>query len=104
MTSHGGTASTRASSSLSAAFAARQERHLMVSGRFNAVAGSRIALPLEFDDGDDDGDDDAGDGKSVAASIASYAPSLHPSLAGSVLSKACSESTIGAGDQVRRGA
>jgi hypothetical protein len=41
------------------------------------------------------------DSLSVAASILSHAPSLHPSLAASgvALSRACSETTIGAGDQ-----
>jgi hypothetical protein len=29
-------------------FAARQERHLITSGRFNATSASRVALPLEF--------------------------------------------------------
>ena len=37
--------------------------------------------------------------QSVAQSVVSHAPSLHPSIAGkSVVSMACSESTIGAGD------
>eukprot|EP01052_Picozoa_sp_SAG31_P018306 SAG31_NODE_1292_length_8967_cov_2.998985_7_plen_233_part_00 len=81
------------------AFFARQERHLEQSGRrLNATASSRRAVPL----GDDSLDqllDNHDDNASIAASsVASRAPSLHPSVVGSVAS-ACSESTIGAGDE-----
>jgi hypothetical protein len=47
----------------------------------------------------EDAELDGGDGVSVAGSVLSYAPSLHPSMAGSAVSKACSENTIGAGDE-----
>lgn len=75
--------------SWSSGFTARSERSLERTGRANAAASSRVtAALLESVDTADD------DGRSVAVSIA---PSLHPSL-GSVRSMACSESTIGAGD------
>ena len=43
-------------------------------------------------------DDEAWDEAASATSSASRAPSLHPSIAGTAVSVACSEDTIGAGD------
>lgn len=78
-------------------FQARQEAHLAKTGRGNATAASRRAASLPNLDDDDAGDAD--DGRSAGGrSVASHAPSLHPSMAGSVMSMACSETTIGAGD------
>jgi hypothetical protein len=90
-------------------FTARQEAHLLKQGRSNAVSASRTAVAWDgaaaggrgdenYDDDDDD-DDGADGGASTAPSTAmSMAPSLHPSMAGSTVSRACSEATIGAGD------
>ena len=102
--------STRSTTSISSASAssgnvhsaelvARQDRLLHRTGRSNASAASRCPEPL-FGNDDDDEDGGAGTGSgsgSVASrsSRVSHAPSLHPSVATSL---ACSESTIGAGD------
>jgi hypothetical protein len=79
-------------------FHARQEAHLAKQGRSNATSSSRrrAAMP----DGAAGGDDADGgwDDAASATTTASRAPSLHPSLAGSSISQACSEVTIGAGD------
>jgi hypothetical protein len=86
------------------AFFERQDRHLQRSGqRLNATASSRTAVPMDGDGGGGDGldeplDDSDGQRSSAAGSVVSRASSLHPSLAGSAVSLACSESTIGAGD------
>jgi len=74
-------------------FSERQELLLVKQGRGNATSFSRVAVPMvEMEGGDE------GDAVSVA-SRASKAPSIHPSLAGSIaVSMACSEATIGAGD------
>lgn len=90
-------ASTAASSErvnpLLLSFSERHEAHLCKTGRSNAASASRHAAPMfEVESGED-----GGDGASVA-SRASKAPSIHPSLAGSMVSMACSEATIGAGD------
>ena len=49
-------------------------------------------------DGSGGMDDEAWDEAASATSSASRAPSLHPSMAGTAVSMACSEDTIGAGD------
>lgn len=74
-------------------FVERQEALLVKTGRGNAASASRCVAPMF----EQEGSEDVGDTASVA-SRASKAPSLHPSLAGSVVSMACSETTIGAGD------
>ena len=81
-------------------FDARQEAHLLRQGRSNATSASRATVEWGGDGDDGNGGGDANDdGASVAPSIAaSVAPSLHPSMAGSTVSRACSEVTIGAGD------
>jgi len=48
--------------------------------------------------GDDHDEGDDGTKSMGGRSMMSHAPSLHPSMAGSVVSMACSEVTIGAGD------
>jgi len=83
----------------------RRDELLIKCGRGNATAASRSAVPMdqvlgpEPDDlNDHDGTKSAG-GKSLGG--ASVAPSLHPSVANTRaggMSIACSESTIGAGD------
>ena len=86
--------SRRNSAGHSAAFVKRQERRLLHEGRFNAAASSRrkVPLPLEEEIVDGEGEDD---GTKSVASRTSLAPSMHPSVA---YSMACSETTIGAGD------
>lgn len=76
-------------------FATRQDKHLEVTGRANAVGGSRRKAELVPDD-DEDGAAD--DGASMYSRF-SHAPSLHPSMAGSVRSEACHRESIGAGDE-----
>ena len=78
-------------------FHARQEALLARQGRTNATSSSRqrAAMP--------DGAESAVDGGSQddaasSTTTASRAPSLHPSLAGTAISMACSDATIGAGD------
>ena len=80
----------------SAGMTARQERHLMRKGLSNAARGSRVAVPMPGEDVDDD--EPFGNDGATMASRASRAPSLHPSMAGTTISMACSEHTIGAGD------
>jgi len=74
-------------------FAERQDAAAIRQGRSNATAASRRAVAMP--DFDEDEPDSGHDG---AESSVSRAPSLHPSMAGTVISKACSEVTIGAGD------
>ena len=76
-------------------FAERQDAAAVRQGRANATAGSRRAVetPLVAEP------DDGADGAASVATRFSNAPSLHPSLAGSCVSAACSEVTIGAGDE-----
>ncbi len=74
-------------------FAERQDEALTRQGRHNATAASRHAVAMPDHEDPQDNDDAA----SSAARL-SHAPSLHPSMAGTVVSKACSEFTIGAGD------
>ena len=89
--------SSRQRGGLSSGFVARNDAMLARAGRANAAAGSRVAEPMFDADGGDDADDDD-DGARSVASRASRAPSMHPSMAGTVVSRACSESTVGAGD------
>ena len=82
----------------SAELVARQDRLLHRTGRSNASAASRCPEPMFGNEDDDDEDGGAGTGSGSVASRSSrvsHAPSLHPSVATSL---ACSESTIGAGD------
>ncbi|CAD7931904.1 unnamed protein product [Amoebophrya sp. A25] len=72
----------------------RSEALLIRRGRGNATSSSRRAIVQP--EPDLDGNDH--DGASTTASRWSAAPSLHPSLAGAQ-SVACSEVTIGAGDE-----
>jgi len=60
-----------------------------------------VAISMNDEDGEEgeDGGAEVRDSASAAGSVASKAPSLHPSLAGSTFSMACSETTIGAGDE-----
>ena len=95
------TAGRRNSAGHSAAFVKRQERRLLQEGRYNAAASSRRKVSMQDDDGDDDEaeeeeDEAGGAGAKSVASRASRAPSMHPSVA---YSMACSETTIGAGDE-----
>eukprot|EP00929_Paragymnodinium_shiwhaense_P044046 TRINITY_DN2259_c0_g1_i4.p1 TRINITY_DN2259_c0_g1~~TRINITY_DN2259_c0_g1_i4.p1 ORF type:complete len:247 (-),score=62.55 TRINITY_DN2259_c0_g1_i4:73-813(-) len=82
-------------------FQERQDALLQKTGRGGATKAARRPAPMPFD-GDEEAGDGLDDGQSAAgrsvASRASRAPSLHPSLAGSTYSMACSEATIGAGD------
>ena len=78
-------------------FAERQDMAAIKSGRGNATAASRqrvemptVSFGMEADDGTD--------GAASSATRFSCAPSLHPSMAGTAVSMACSEVTIGAGD------
>ena len=80
-------------------FAERQDAAAIKSGRGNATAASRqrvemptVSFGMEADDGTD--------GAASSATRFSCAPSLHPSMAGTAVSMACSEVTIGAGDDV----
>jgi len=83
-------------------FRNRQNAALERMGMSNASSLSRKAEEVVFGDGEDERDscgeaDD--DLKSVGGrSMMSHAPSLHPSIAQSTFSMACSEVTIGAGD------
>ena len=77
-------------------FAKRQDEAAIRQGRGNATAASRHAAAMP--DHDDIDVDDGNDGAASSASRLSHTPSLHPSMAGTVVSKACSEVTIGAGD------
>ena len=77
-------------------FMKRQEEALEKQGRVNASSSSRVAEVMYNDD-----DEVVEDGVSVSGrSTYSQTPSLHPSVisSGSVYSMACSETTIGAGD------
>lgn len=82
----------RTASGHSKDFAARQDGLLQRQGRTNATGASRTAVEWGG------GDDEEPDGMSTASGAFSVAPSLHPSMAGSTVSHACSEVTIGAGD------
>jgi hypothetical protein len=77
-------------------FYARQEAHLAKQGRSNATSSSRqrAAMPDSLEGAHEGLLDDA----ASSTTTASRAPSLHPSLAGTAISQACSEVTIGAGD------
>lgn len=90
---------------LSQGFAKRQEQHLLRQGRINATTSSRSAVQWQLSDGMNDAsvdelnNEDDGATASVAPSLAfSVTPSLHPSMSGSVVSRACSAISIGAGD------
>lgn len=81
----------------SAGFAERMDIALNKKGQSNATSTSRIAQPMI--DADGHADSCTEDGASVSGrSVASHAPSLHPSVR-TAYSAACSESTIGAGDE-----
>ena len=80
-------------------FVSRQEKHLLRHGRANASSFSRRAVEMELGDEDETYDRD---GAQSVASAVSRAPSMHPSVAGTVVSMACSEVTIGAGDDTGR--
>jgi len=77
-------------------FAERQDAAAIRQGRSNATAASRRAVAMP-DFGEDELENGR-DGAESSASRVSHAPSLHPSMAGTVISRACSEVTIGAGD------
>jgi hypothetical protein len=86
----------------STGFSQRMDSHLTRKGYTNATSASRIAQPVPGDGVSDSDDELDPEGMSGGVSVggrsaASYAPSLHPSVA-STFSAACSESTIGAGD------
>ena len=89
---------------MSKGFQDRSDAHLVRHGRSNAARASRVAAPM--DDGGGNGGDGGGGGGAAhddsasTASMLSLAPSLHPSMAASSVSIACSEKTIGAGDEV----
>ena len=68
----------------------------MRKGLGNAARGSRVAVPMPGEEVDDD--EPFGNDGATMASRVSRAPSLHPSMAGTTISMACSEYTIGAGD------
>ena len=79
----------------SSGFEQRQQAALIKNGQSNAASSSRVAEIIEYDE-----EMEEGDGQSVGGrSMVSHAPSLHPSIAHSTFSLACSEVTIGAGDQ-----
>jgi len=84
-------------------FLERQEVLLAKTGRSNATHASRTVASMQFDPEEDDPElRDTFDGAVSLTSRFSKAPSVHPSLAGSVaVSQACSEATIGAGDDTR---
>ncbi|GMH49673.1 hypothetical protein TrLO_g5849 [Triparma laevis f. longispina] len=83
----------------SSGFKKRQEEALKRKGQENAGESSRSAEVLIFDDDDASLLEDIDGGASVGGrSMMSHAPSLHPSIAQSQVSMACSEVTIGAGD------
>ena len=89
----------RRASGHSEGFTRRQEEALAKSGQGNASSASREAEELVFQDELENDNDELVDTASMGGrSIISHAPSLHPSMAGSVISMACSEVTIGAGD------
>ena len=81
---------------MSKGFQDRADAHLMRHGRSNAARASRVAAPMDGGGGGGAAHDDG----ASTASIHSLAPSLHPSMAASSVSIACSEKTIGAGDEV----
>jgi len=87
----------------SQSFFERQEVLLTKTGRGNATRASRTAVSAQLDPDEDDQElGDTFDGAASLASRFSKAASVHPSLAGSVaVSQACSEATIGAGDDTR---
>jgi hypothetical protein len=79
-------------------FIHRQEHALVKKGQGNAANSSRRAVEMEFCDDDEVFGNGGEDGKSVGGRTTfSAAASLHPSLR-STYSMACSEITIGAGD------
>ena len=88
----------------SIAFRKRQDAALDRMGLLNASSTSRQAEEVVFDDDDEATAYDDGQISMGGRSIISHAPSLHPSIAQSTFSRACSEVTIGAGDNtVRKG-
>lgn len=89
-------ASTVSTSATQMTFMERHEALLVKNGRANATSLGRVAAPMILLDPEEG--EDGGDGTASVASRASKAPSLHPSMAGSTYSLACSEVTVGAGD------
>ena len=82
-------------------FFARQDAHLQRQpGMANAAASSRrrAPMPMEGEYDEDAGWEGGDDSGSVSVASHMTSGSLHPSLAGSTISLACSEVTIGAGD------
>ncbi len=74
----------------------RNDELLIRQGRGNATAASRNAVPMR-----EDMDNDLDDGTKSVGGV-SAVPSIHPSIAASVArSVACSETTIGAGDDTK---
>ena len=82
-------------SGCSSSFQARQEAACVKRGRANATAGSRHAAEMPTEEAASHADDDLA---SVASGLSLGGRSLHPSVAGTTISMACSEVTIGAGD------
>ena len=87
-----------AKASMSMSFSERQDRAAVCQGRSNAAASSRQAAVHPGPFAEEELDSGLDEAESVISRL-SHAPSLHPSMAGSVLSQACSEVTIGAGDE-----
>lgn len=80
-----------------AGFHERQEAHLAKQLRTNATSSSRRRSVMP-NGTRSSADADEWDDAASENTSASRAPSLHPSLAGTAISLACSEVTIGAGD------
>ena len=85
-------------SGCSSSFEARQEAACARHGRGNATASSRHAADMPTEGEASCAADDLA---SVVSGISLGGRSLHPSIAGTAISIACSEVTIGAGDDLR---
>ena len=89
----------RAGAPHSSGFTSRMEASLARKGMHNAASTSRVTQPMIICDDSDELEGRADDITSLGGrSLASHAPSLHPSVM-STYSAACSEATIGAGDE-----
>ena len=84
-------------SGCSSSFQARQDATCARRGRANATASSRHAAEMPTEEEASHAADDLA---SVVSGLSLGGRSLHPSIAGTAISIACSEVTIGAGDDL----
>jgi hypothetical protein len=78
-------------------FAERQDAAAQRQGRGNATAASRQRVEWSVEEEEGSAECDS----ATVATRVSHVPSMHPSMAGTLRSVACSEATIGAGDDTK---